>query len=193
MIGNCGVTFAPCKPSDRDYLARMMESVEDIPRDSINAGLPWDWETYGEYLASIDRMDKGINVGGMVGHCAVRVHVMGERSLSEDPAEATDDDIARMWRPCGRSHRRRRPRLLHLPHLPAQGAGWPPRARHLRRPERTPSPWARVLGRHGKGIFEGALRIGERDREEGLAQDPRRNRLGGRTLAPETTSAAPSA
>ena len=96
VIGNCGVTFAPCKPSDRDYLARMMESVEDIPRDSINAGLPWDWETYGEYLASIDRMDKGVNVGGMVGHCAVRVHAMGERSLSEDPAEATDDDIARM-------------------------------------------------------------------------------------------------
>ena len=57
-MGNCGVTFAPCKPEDRGYLAAMMESVEDIPKESIDAGLPWDWETYGEYLQSVDRMDK---------------------------------------------------------------------------------------------------------------------------------------
>ena len=74
------------KPEYRGYLAEMMESVVDIPKESINAGLPWDWETYGEYLESIDRMDKGVNVGGMVGHCAVRIHAMGERSLHETPA-----------------------------------------------------------------------------------------------------------
>ena len=94
VLGNCGVTFAPCKPEDRDYLAQMMESVEDIPQESINAGIPWDWETYGEYLSSIDRMDKGVNVGGMVGHCAVRVHAMGERSLDETPANP--EDVKRM-------------------------------------------------------------------------------------------------
>ena len=50
VMGNCGVTFAPCRPEDRAYLAELMESVEDIPRDAILDGLPWDWETYGEYL-----------------------------------------------------------------------------------------------------------------------------------------------
>src|SRR5512139_1087204 len=50
VIGNCGVTFAPCKPNDRQFLAEMMESVEDIPADSIMDGLEWDWESYGEYL-----------------------------------------------------------------------------------------------------------------------------------------------
>src|SRR6478752_1640953 len=45
VLGNCGVTFAPCKPSDREYLAEMMESVEDIPADSIMEGLDWDWES----------------------------------------------------------------------------------------------------------------------------------------------------
>ena len=59
----------------------MMESVEDIPATSILEGLPWDWTTYGEYLQSVDRMAKGVNVGGMVGHCAVRYHAMGDRSL----------------------------------------------------------------------------------------------------------------
>jgi N-acyl-D-amino-acid deacylase len=92
VLGNCGVTFAPCAPDEREYLAEMMESVEDIPRDAILAGLGWDWTTYGEYLTTIDRLPKGINVGGMVGHCALRHHVMGERGLSKDPA--TDNDIA---------------------------------------------------------------------------------------------------
>ena len=79
VMGNCGVTFAPCRPDDRAYLAEMMESVEDIPATAILSGLPWDWQTYGEYLASVDRMPKGVNVGGMVGHCAVAT-AMGERS-----------------------------------------------------------------------------------------------------------------
>src|SRR5690606_9860888 len=66
VLGNCGVTFAPCRPEDRPYLAEMMESVEDIPAAAILDGLDWDWETYGEYLGAIDRWTKGINVGGMV-------------------------------------------------------------------------------------------------------------------------------
>jgi N-acyl-D-amino-acid deacylase len=96
VMGNCGVTFAPCRPDDRAALAEMMESVEDIPRDAILDGLPWDWETYGEYYDSIGRMPKGVNAGGLVGHCALRTYVMGERGLDEAPATA--DDIEQM---CG--------------------------------------------------------------------------------------------
>src|SRR6478609_6917665 len=94
VMGNCGVTFAPCRPDDREYLAELMESVEDVPRDAIMAGLPWDWVTYGEYLDSIGRMPKGLNVGGMIGHCALRQYAMGERGLGKEPATA--DDVATM-------------------------------------------------------------------------------------------------
>lgn len=97
VMGNCGVTFAPCRPEDRDYLAQMMESVEDIPADSIMSGLPWDWQTYGEYLDSLERMDKGINVGGLVGHCALRYWAMGERSIDADQSP-TPEDLAEMRR-----------------------------------------------------------------------------------------------
>ena len=97
VMGNCGVTFAPCRPEDRDYLARMMESVEDIPAQSIMTGLPWDWQTYGEYMDSLGRMDKGLNVGGMVGHCALRYWAMGERSIDAD-SRPTMDDLAEMSR-----------------------------------------------------------------------------------------------
>ena len=44
LMGNCGVTFAPCKPADKELLAGMMETVEDIPREAILNGLPWNWE-----------------------------------------------------------------------------------------------------------------------------------------------------
>ncbi len=91
VVGNCGVTFAPVKPTDHELLAKLMESVEDIPADSIMSGLKWNWQSYGEYYDAIDAMPKGINVGGMVGHCAVRFYAMGERSIDSDahpsPAE----------------------------------------------------------------------------------------------------------
>ena len=83
LMGNCGVTFAPCKEEDRSLLAHMMETVEDIPRQTILQGLPWDWEEYGDYLDSIDRLRPGINLAGMVGHAAVRFYVMGQRAVEE--------------------------------------------------------------------------------------------------------------
>ena len=94
VMGNCGVTFAPCHPKDREYLAHLMESVEDVPAESIMAGMPWTWETYGEYLKALDALPKGVNVGGLVGHCAVRYWAMGEESLENGPA--SPDAITRM-------------------------------------------------------------------------------------------------
>ncbi len=94
MMGNCGVTFAPCKPADRELLAGMMETVEDIPKDAILNGLPWDWEDYGGYLDAIERLNPGLNVAGLVGHCAVRFYVMGERAVEEQATEAEKKQMA---------------------------------------------------------------------------------------------------
>lgn len=95
VIGNCGVTFAPVRPGEETVLAEMMESVEDVPRRSILEGLPFEWESYGEYLGWLDRLPKGLNVGGLVGHCAVRWYALGERSL--DPELVPDgDELARI-------------------------------------------------------------------------------------------------
>ena len=87
LMGNCGVTFAPCKPADKELLAGMMETVEDIPKHAILNGLSWDWEDYGGYLDAIDRLNPAINIAGMVGHCAVRFYVMGERAVEEQASE----------------------------------------------------------------------------------------------------------
>jgi N-acyl-D-amino-acid deacylase len=95
LIGNCGVTFAPVKPDDRVFLAEMMESVEDVPREAILGGLSWGWNTYPEYLDALQEMRPALNMVGMVGHCAVRYNVMGERSLGDEPATAEELDRMR--------------------------------------------------------------------------------------------------
>ncbi|NRA00964.1 MAG: amidohydrolase family protein [Myxococcales bacterium] len=96
LMGNCGVTFAPCKPSDKELLAGMMETVEDIPKNAILTGLPWDWEDYGGYLDSIEKLAPAINVAGLVGHCAVRFYVMGERAVEEQASEDEKQAMAEL-------------------------------------------------------------------------------------------------
>ena len=93
LMGNCGVTFAPCRPTDQELLAGMMETVEDIPKQAILTGLSWDWEDYGGYLDAIEKNKPAVNVCGMVGHCAVRFYVMGERAVEE---QATEDELKQM-------------------------------------------------------------------------------------------------
>jgi N-acyl-D-aspartate/D-glutamate deacylase len=94
LLGNCGVTFAPVRPGDAATLAGMMETVEDIPRRAILEGLPWNWEGYGGYLDALRAKSPAINVAGLVGHCAVRFYVMGERAVDEQPTDAEMDRIA---------------------------------------------------------------------------------------------------
>ncbi len=156
VLGNCGVSFAPCTGDERDYLAHLMEAVEDIPADSILDGLRWDWTTYGDYLAAIDRTPKGLNVGGMIGHCALRHHVMGERGLSEDPATA--DDIATMADLVDEA-------------MAAGALGFATSRTLLHRvPDgrMVPGTWAQpeelyafadAMGRRGRGVFEAAPRF----------------------------------
>lgn len=96
LLGNCGVTFAPCRPGDQELLAGMMETVEDIPREAILGGLPWDWESYGDYLKSIGNLKPAINVGGLIGHCALRYYVMGERAVAEQATAAEKAEMARL-------------------------------------------------------------------------------------------------
>ena len=93
IMGNCGFALAPCKPEDRDWYARCLSAVEDISTVAMAAGIDWTWETFPEYLATVERLPKAINYGMYIGHSALRMYVMGKRALSE---KATEDDMARM-------------------------------------------------------------------------------------------------
>jgi N-acyl-D-amino-acid deacylase len=94
IMGNCGVGFAPVKRGAEDYLLNLMDAVEDIPVPTLAAGINFEWETFGEYLDSLSRMKRVLDIGAQVPHCALRVYVMGERGASNEPA--TPDEIARI-------------------------------------------------------------------------------------------------
>lgn len=93
VMSNCGFALAPCKPEDRDLYARCLSAVEDIPTEAMAAGIDWTWETFPEYLATVERLPKAINYGMYIGHSALRMYVMGKRALEE---KATEDEMVRM-------------------------------------------------------------------------------------------------
>jgi N-acyl-D-aspartate/D-glutamate deacylase len=94
LMGNCSLSLAPVRPGDRRALAGMFKQIEDIQLSSFDAGVPWTWESYPEYLAFI-RRGLGINVAGLVGHSPLRTYVMG--AAAQERA-ATEEETAQMCR-----------------------------------------------------------------------------------------------
>jgi N-acyl-D-aspartate/D-glutamate deacylase len=90
IMGNCGVGFAPCRPSDHVKLIQLMEGVEDIPEPVLSAGIPWAWESFPDYMEWLSKRHFDIDIGAQLPHAALRVYVMGERGARRDPS--TDDD-----------------------------------------------------------------------------------------------------
>jgi len=91
VMGNCGVGFAPVRPGSENQLVALMESVEDIPGTALHEGIPWGWESFEDYLDSIDT-PYTVDVGTQVPHVAIRHYVMGERCYDD----ATPEDMEAM-------------------------------------------------------------------------------------------------
>jgi len=94
VMGNCGVGFSPCKPEERDWLISLMEGVEDIPGTALHEGINWQWESFPEYLDTLEDKPLAIDVGTQIPHGAVRAYVMGQRGI--DREEASQEEIEQM-------------------------------------------------------------------------------------------------
>ena len=93
--GQLRLHAGPARADQRELVVRNLERAEDISAEAMAEGIEWTWETYPEYLDAVDRLPKGINYAGYVGHSALRTWAMGERAFEE---EATEDDLAVMDR-----------------------------------------------------------------------------------------------
>jgi N-acyl-D-amino-acid deacylase len=95
VAGNCGFSLAPTRPEHRQLIARTLENVEDMNVDTLEAGVPWDFSTFPEYLEAVERRGVGLNYAAYVGHTALRLFVMGDAAYDR---AATTDEVAEMQR-----------------------------------------------------------------------------------------------
>jgi len=98
VAGNCGFTIAPCRPEHRELIGRTLQHVEDMNLATLQAGIPWDFETFPEYLDSVARHGSALNFGAYVGHTALRLFVMGDGGYEREATEAELDAMAAVVR-----------------------------------------------------------------------------------------------
>jgi len=94
LMGNCGVGFAPCRPEQREQMIDTMEGVEDIPNIVMAEGLPWNWETFPDYLDALEARPMDADFAVAIPHIPIRVWVMGQRAIDREPS--TPEDIREM-------------------------------------------------------------------------------------------------
>jgi N-acyl-D-amino-acid deacylase len=109
VIGNCGFGFAPCKPEDQDRAMLAVSRNEAVPLKTMRAGMPWDWETFPEYLESVERTPKGVNVLSLVPLAPLYGYVVGVEKAKEQ--RASDEELDTMCQ-------------LMIEAMEAGGCGW---------------------------------------------------------------------
>ena len=100
VTGNCSLSLAPLKKENRASLTDMFCFIEDLPNEAFEAGIPWSWETWPEYRSAFDARGAAVQVAPLVGHSALRLHVIGEESYERASTEAERTAIAALMREC---------------------------------------------------------------------------------------------
>ncbi|MFM8304822.1 MAG: N-acyl-D-amino-acid deacylase family protein [Actinomycetota bacterium] len=98
VAGNCGFTIAPCRPEHRELIGKTLQNVEDMNLATLQAGIPWEFETFPEYLDTVARHGTVLNYGAYVGHTALRLYVMGDEGYEREATDAELDAMAAVVR-----------------------------------------------------------------------------------------------
>ena len=98
VIGNCGFGFAPVRPEERERAMLSMTRVEAIPLASMKAGMPWDWVSFPEFLDSVERTPKAINLLPYVPVGPLLIWVLGfeDAKAGRRPTDAEHAELCRL-------------------------------------------------------------------------------------------------
>ncbi len=98
VIGNCGFAFAPVKPEERERAMLTVSRNEAVPISCMQEGMPWDWVSYPEFLDSVDRTPKSINVLPYMGIGPMLTWVMGleDAKSGRMPSDAEHAEMRRL-------------------------------------------------------------------------------------------------
>jgi N-acyl-D-amino-acid deacylase len=94
VAGNCGFSIAPCRPEHRGLIGRTLQHVEDMSLATLEAGIPWEFETFPEYLDTVERHGTALNFTAYIGHTALRLFVMGDDGYERE--EPTEEELHQM-------------------------------------------------------------------------------------------------
>ncbi len=156
VVGNCGFSIAPTRPEHRETIALTLENVEDMNPATLAAGIPWDFETFPEYLDAVAKRGTVLNFAAYVGHTALRLYHMGDDAYER---EATDDEVAAMARSVGEAmdHGAAGLATSFAPtHIGMHGKPVPSRLAKLSEFE----AMADELGKRGRGVVEATIGAG---------------------------------
>ena len=164
-IGNCGFGFAPVAPEQREHAMRSMTRVEAIPYESMRLGMPWDWVTFPEYLDSLDRTPKALNILPYVPAGPMLVDVLGldDAKAGRMPTEEEHHTLAQMLHEsmdaggCGWSAQRLPPTGPAAVQRDWDGTPMPTDVMH----DETCMVFARVLAERNQGVQQVTLTTGD--------------------------------
>lgn len=97
--GNCSLSLAPLKEEHRMKLVGMFNQIEEMPLKAFEEGVVWDWETFPEFIARIQR-DLTVNVAPLVGHSVLRLWVMGDAAMDRTATPNELEQIQQLLREC---------------------------------------------------------------------------------------------
>lgn len=168
VVGNCGLGLAPVREADRGALQGLLGGVEDIPRESLEAGVDWGWSSLPDYLARIAEQRRAVDVGVFAGHGALRIFALGAERAARDRASVSEVETMQAELAAG---------------LEAGALGFSTSRSRSDRDDRgrpTPSCFAedvethalaQVLSRRGEGVIELAFRGSAGDEPERLLEE----------------------
>ncbi len=95
VMGNCGFGIAPTRPEHRETIARTLENVEGMSVEALTEGIPWNFESFPDYLDAVDAAPTRLNTAALLGHSPLRLYVLGDEATER---AATEEEVEEMRR-----------------------------------------------------------------------------------------------